>query len=683
MKEWIITNGLGGFADSTDNGGMNTRRYHGLLVAPLNPPNNRMLILSKVDESIELNGKKINLYTNEANGESTDGYKYQVKFEKDVVPIFTYKIKDVIIEKTICMVREKNAVIVMYKISNGKNKLKINLTPIVNFRDFHSEYHERTFSFIQQADINKTQVKVNLSNCINIYASDSNYIEHKNDMFYGMHYRIEEERGFDCEENHYVPGTFEIGIKPNEDKKINFVCALDGEFGLDFKQMEELDGEKVIETEVKRINKLIKQSKLLEKYEENIINAKKSEINEEIYDDLVKKYIIASDSFIVYRNKNKLHSIIAGYPWFLDWGRDAFISFEGLLLISKRYDMAREVLLTFAHNIKEGLIPNGFSEYDGHPLYNSVDAPLLFIDAINKYIKYTRDYSFVQKKLYRYMKQIISNYVKGINLDENNIYLDLDDYLIASGSIHTQNTWMDAKVNNKAVTPRSGKAVEINAMWYNSLKIMEKLSEKFNEDVSVYTDLSEKCKKSFEEKFYNEKKKCLYDVIEVNGEIDKKDDKVRPNQLFAISMSYPILNCENEKAKKIFITVTKKLLNKYGLQTLAKNEEGYAPIYEGNPTQRDTIYHQGVTWPWLLGLYYDGMKNIIASCQDDNAKKELEKDLLLFRTTTAKTFISELNNGNTVGSISELYDSKNSKRGKGAFSQAWSVSEVFRIIFGK
>ena len=316
-------------------------------------------------------------------------------------------------------------------------------------------------------------------------------------------------------------------------------------------------------------------------------------------------------------------------------------------------------------------------------MYNSADASLLFINAVNKYIRYTGDYAFVEKSLYKYMKQIIKNYTNGIDLSDNNIYVDKNDYLLVSGTLDTQNTWMDAKADGKAVTPRSGKAVELNAMWYNALRIMDELNTKFKGKTKQYLKLAEKCRESFNEKFYNTNKKSLYDVIETYSNEMENDDKIRPNQLFAISMDYPVIEVNSDLAKNIFVTVTKKLLNKYGLKTLAKNEDGYAPVYEGNPIERDLIYHQGVTWPWLLGLYYDAMKNLIKYNDNSEIRKELNEELLIFRSNITNTFTNEINEGNTIGSICELYDSKNSKHGKGAFAQAWSISEVFRIIFGR
>ena len=246
MKEWIITNGIGGFASSTDKGGMNTRRYHGLLIASSEPPMKRKLILSKVDESIEIDGKKYNLYTNDSNGTLSKGYKYLTKFEKEIVPIYTYKVKNITIEKSICMVYGKNAVVVMYKIANGKHDVKLNLTPIINYRDFHSENHNSTFDFKQRFEDNKLIVELDNNTNVSLRVANSKYEMHENDMFYDMHYAIEEERGFDCEENHFIPGSFEIEVKPNEDKKINFVCSLDGKYGLTDTELKRADGDKLI-----------------------------------------------------------------------------------------------------------------------------------------------------------------------------------------------------------------------------------------------------------------------------------------------------------------------------------------------------------------------------------------------------------------------------------------------------
>ena len=669
MREWVITNGIGGFASSTDMG-LNTRRYHGLLIAACNPPGLRKLILSKVDESIIINDKKYNLYTNTSGGVTTEGYKYMQKFEKTIIPIYTYKVKNVIIEKSICMLYGKNTVVIVYRVINQKAKTKLLLTPIVNFRDFHAETHDLKFRYTQKINRDKVQLDFGENKGkINLYVEGAKYNEYIDNIFYSMFYQREALRGFDAEENHAVPGTFEVEIKPNEDKEIVFFCSLDGEYGNSLEELQRLSGTKIIENEKKRINEQVKKSGLID-----FKKLPKEEEEKQSYIDLVNEYIVASDNFIVYRPSMKLHTIIAGYPWFLDWGRDTLIAFEGLLLISKKYDIAREVLLTLIRRTKQGIVPNGFDEYDGHALYNSADASLLLFEAIQKYLEYTGDYDFVKEHLYGKMIKIIDYYINGTNLDGNNIRFDEKIYLISSGTMDTQNTWMDAKVSGKPVTPRNGKAVEINAMWYNALRIMQNLSKHYMKMIRYYEYgmLAKNCQKSFVRRFYNPYKKCLYDVL--------GDDKIRPNQIFALSLTYPVLDCDKDMAKEVFVTVTQKLLNKYGLQTLAAGEPGFTAVYEGSPEQRDSEYHQGITWPWLLGQYYNALKNLIKADNNEESKQKLINTLTQFRINTANTFTYELTKGNTVGSICEIYDSTNPSTGKGAFAQAWSVAEVFRIL---
>ena len=650
--EWIITNGLGGYAASSIIGA-NTRKYHGLLVAPLTPPARRFLVLSKLDESIEIVNKKYNIYTNIGKDYVTDGYKYQKYFEKSEIPVYYYEIEDVKIKKSICMQYGKNTVIVQYNIKNGEYNSKLTLAPVVNFRDFHTTNTNHNFKLKQNNVNTKLKLIIDKYNEFPIYmkVSEGKYIKHYDDIFKNMFYIEEEKRGFCAEEDHIVPGRYEIEIKPNEQKDITFICSLE-------ENIDELDGKEVIKKEKNRIKSLIKNSEL---------------VQDGIDEDLIKTYIIASDNFVVYRPSFGLHTIIAGYPWFLDWGRDTLISFEGLLLISKRFDIAKEVLLTMIRDVKYGLVPNGYSGFDNRPLYNSVDSSLLLFEQVKKYLEYTKDEAFIKDNLYDILVKIIYSYIDGIDIDGNNIYMD-KDYLIVSGTQNTQNTWMDAKVDGVAITPRNGKAVEVNSLWYNALKIMEEITAKFYgiKYAKQYGNLAKECKKSFESKFYQKRRKCLYDVL--------GDSKIRPNQLFALGLSYPILDCSTEEAKNCFETVTKKLLNLYGLKTLSKGEENYTEIYEGDSFKRDSSYHQGITWPWLLGIYNDAFRNIIKYEKSKIKKKELEVRHSKFVNDVKETFTKELKEGKTVGSISELYNSKKPFEAKGAFAQGWSVAEVFRII---
>ncbi len=664
-REWIITNGMGGYASSTALG-INTRKYHGLLVAPLTPPARRHLILSKIDESIEIENKKYDLYSNICKNYISEGYKYQEEFEKEYVPIFTYKVDDVIIKKLICMEYGKNTVCVLYKIKNDlKKNVKLTITPILNFRDFHSMNTNHEFTLKQRSKNNKVKVEIDEfgNNPIYMYSSNGTYIEHLNDSFKNMYYLEEEKRGFFPEENHVIAGRYEIDIEQEAEKEISFICSLE-------ENIEEINAKTVINKEIIRINELMYESKMIEeKYD--ISKATKEQKKE---NEMLRYFCSAIDNFIVYRPSFGYHTIIAGYPWFLDWGRDSLISFEGLLLCTNRYKIAKEILLTMTRDIKFGLVPNGYSGYDNRPLYNSADSSLLLFEQVNKYLRYTSDYKFIEQNIFDKLKSIIENYTRGIDIDNNNIYMD-EDFLISAGTENTQNTWMDAKYGTHCFTPRNGKAVEINSLWYNAIKIMEQLSAKFEGKTASkhYAKLAENIKKSFNEKFYNPKKKCLYDVLE--------DTKVRPNQLFALSLSYPVIEANSEIAKNIIETVEKKLLNKYGLKTLAKGEKGYIDTYEGDGFKRDSSYHQGITWPWLLGLYYDALRNMAKAEKDKKLKKDLEDKITKFKENTKKTFTKEMLERGTIGTIGEIYDSKLPNLPKGAIAQGWSVAEIFRIIY--
>ena len=659
-REWIITNGIGGYCSSTIIGA-NTRKYHGLLVAPITPPANRMLILSKVDESIETNGKKYNLYTNMCKQHISDGYKHLTCFEKEYIPIFTYQVEDIFIKKFICMEYRKNTVAIYYCIKNHNSYSKLTLAPIINYRDFHAVNKDEQFSIKQELTDQKVKVVVNQANKNPIYMhiSEGKYIKHENDMFRNMYYLEEEKRGQDPEENHAVPGRYEIELQPNEEKYITFVCSLEN-------NIEEIDGKNLINKEIMRLSSII--------YDTDILDEKKKEAHNPEYIQLVKTMVEAADNFVVYRPSFALYTIIAGYPWFLDWGRDTLISFEGLLLKLRRFDVAKEVLLTCIRDIKYGLIPNGYSGYDNRPLYNSADASLLLFEQVKKYLNYTNEYEWVRDNIYPALEKIIQAYQTGIEVDNNHIYMD-KDYLISSGTDHTQNTWMDAKIGEYVVTPRNGKAVEINSLWYNALKLMEEFTifMKDKKSAQPYADLARKCKESFVEKFYNKKRKSLYDVL--------GDSKIRPNQLFALSLTYPVIDMNSEIADNVLNTVEKKLLTPYGLRTLAKGEPGYCDTYEGDMVRRDMSYHQGPIWPWLLGLYYDALQNKLKVAKNKDKKKEIEKKIEDLKQSTRKVFTKEMYKNATVGSISELYDYHHKQyHAQGAFAQAWSVSEILRII---
>ena len=661
-REWIISNGIGGYASQTILG-INTRKYHGLLIAPLDAPSRRYVILSKLDESItykDTNEEKI-LYSNICKGYISGGYKNLETFEKKYNPIFNYNIDGIKIEKQICMVYKKNTVCITYDIENKDRDIILKLAPIMNFRDFHCINANHDYEIRQNIYKNKVRVVLDNNGMYPIYMNldSGKYIEHKKDIFKNIYYIEEEKRGFYPEENLIVPGRYEIEIKAGEKKKCVFICSME-------ENIEEIDGFEIIKEERQRLDKIVNDSGLVKR--DRITSTKQKEKNE-IMEDLV----INSDVFLTYRPKFGIHTLIAGFPWFLDWGRDAFISFEGLLLCTKRFDMAKEILLMFTRDIKYGLIPNGYSGYDSRPLYNSVDSSLLLFEQIQKYIDYTEDYKFIKNNFYHILKNIINMFKKGISIDGSNIYVDKDG-LVSAGTEKTQLTWMDAKINNMAVTPRNGKIVEINALWYNALKILENLAKKFEDEETAREclEFAKKVKTAFRNKFYNKEKKCLYDVI--------GDDKIRPNQLFAIATTYPVLTPNTDKAKELFSTVNKELITKYGISTLGNKEKDYVGIYEGDSYKRDNTYHQGITWPWLTDLYLSAYRTMIKAEKDKTEKSKLEKSYKKYVDKMKELYIKAFYEEGAVCNLSEVYDSIDPYNPNGCYAQAWSLAMLIKLM---
>ena len=667
-REWIISNGIGGFASSTIIGA-NIRKYHGLLIAALNPPTNRYLILSKLDENVNIKGKNYPLFTNFCKTYISDGYKNLASFEKEYYPIYTYKIDDCIIEKSISMIYGKNATVISYNITTGTNPIDINISPIINYRNIHDLSKSCSFELKQKMNQTSTKVIVdnNKNHPIYMQISEGSYTPFENDLFKNMYYIREEERGYDAEENLPCAGMFNISIPANTNKIVYFVVSIDDKIDMDVASQN-------FENEKNRLDALIENTGLILKG--NKLNRFQKEKNQ-----VIKDLIITSDSFIVSRFKGNsgcnsdpaYKSIIAGYPWFADWGRDSLISLEGLCLVQNRFDDAKKILLNWVNTINSGLVANAYDDLNGKLHYNSVDASLLLFEATNRYLKYTQDYDFVKKEIYPKLIEIYNAYKAGISLERNNIFVDKDG-LLFSGTSETQNTWMDAKINDYVVTPRNGKAVEINALWYNAIKTILELAKVYKDQkiISKLKLVPSRIKKQFIKSFYLPKEKYLYDVVGNN--------KLRPNQLFALSLTNPVIDPTSEICENIIDIVDKKLLLSHGLKTLARGDEDYIAEYEGGPLQRDMAYHQGPAWPWLLGLYFDALNNMIKIEKDKSKKKKLEDKRKRFIDDTYITYKKEIYNSEGVCTISELYNSKLPYKPGGTISQAWSVSEVLRII---
>lgn len=456
------------------------------------------------------------------------------------------------------------------------------------------------------------------------------------------------------------------------------------------------EAEDILMKEKIRLNNIISKSNLslrINKRKTDKIgkNSKADKIDPEFKDNL----IIASDKYIINRENNnkKYTSIIAGYPWFLDWSRDTILSAEGLLLYTKRYDELKSVINLLLQDIKEGVIPNGYSEYENEPYYNSVDASLLVFELIARYTKKTQDYDVLADNFDKLLN-IIDRYLFGTNFAGNNIFLD-KDCLLSTGTPNIQNTWMDAKVNGEPVTPRNGKVVEINAMLYNAIKIVIEYSKLIGrrKDTNKHIIYCGRMKMAFEEKFKSSRG-GLKDIVD--------DDKIRPNQLFAISLQYPIIDLKSRLALNILDVVEKNLMTRFAIRTLSKKDIGYVGIYGKTPEERDRSYHQGISWPWLNGIYFDAIENMIAYYEkakeeeirtnkyEDFAyttKEELKKILDDLKKRKDKfvenmtiIYSSEIKAKEGIFGINELYNSETPYLPKGAPYQAWSLANILKIV---
>jgi len=632
QREWIITNGIGGYAS----GSLicsNSRRYHGLLIAALNPPTSRHLILSNLLEDLVFeDGTNVSISSfKTADGYINQGFTYLQRVQYEYLPEFIYSYKDIFIKKKIAMKQGENTTVVQYEIRNGSKAAVFKLTPLINYRDHHHKSESRNLKFNSHAKQKEVSISPENSDIkINISTSSGEFQRFNDCYFYNMLYTIEQERGLDSYEDHFMPGCFNIVLEPSEYKTVSFAITTENY------DISKIDAAQVIKTEEKRLSELLD---------------KKAYKN-----GLCRRLVIAADNFIVYRNSTGSKTIIAGYPWFTDWGRDTMIAFSGLTLATGRYEDAKDILYTFSKYIDYGLLPNMFPDDDGEPAYNSVDAALWYFEAVNSYLEYTRDYSFIKEKVYDRLKEICFGFINGTIFDIKMT----EDGLVTAGNQNTQLTWMDAKVGDWVVTPRHGKAVEINALWFNALKIMSKLALQF-EDEDIYTKMAESTKESFENVFWNEKDSCLYDVVNASG----KDASIRPNQIMAVGLSYAVI--EGDKARGVVEKVWKELYTPYGLRTLSQDNPQYRGIYSGDVWNRDGAYHQGTVWTWPLGRF------IKAYVRVNGGTQQARKNALDF----IMPFVDHVKDGG-LGSISEIFDGNAPHHPRGCFAQAWSVSEILR-----
>lgn len=629
-REWLLTNGIGGFASSTVIGA-NTRRYHGLLLASLKPPVQRHLILSKLDESITVGNRAYNLYSNRTPDHTSEGFRHLQRFISGLLPTFIFTVEDVFLEKKIALVHGQNTVCILYKVNCGGEPCVLRLAPLVNFRDYHHNSSRAHMRFSQSEYEGGTWITpYDLDLKINICCDSGSYIRQDGNWFMHMDYPMEQERGLHSIEDHYIPGYFEIHVHPYEEKFISVIATIED-------ALEVSDGRVLIQQEESRIKKLIADAGYR--------------------DEFASALVRAADDFIVYRKSTNAKTIIAGYPWFTDWGRDTMVALPGLTLVTRRFEDARQILYTFSKYVKDGLIPNMFPDEGQEPVYNSVDAPLWYFEAVEKFLKYTDDYAFIQQNIFASLESIIGAFTDGTKYA---ITMEKDG-LISAGNEHTQLTWMDAKVGDWVVTPRQGKAVEINALWYNALMVMAHLSEAFGGGRKRYADLARRVKEAFLQTFWNEKGQCLYDVV--NG--SSRDGRVRPNQIFSVSLSYPVL--EGKEAQLVVRKVWKELYATYGLRSLSPFHEGYVGVYAGDQYRRDGAYHQGTVWAWPIGHFITALRKVFD--EEEPFRKMTMKLIAPFKDHLRDA---------CIGSISEIFDGDAPHFPRGCFAQAWSVAEVLR-----
>lgn len=626
-KEWLETNGLGGFASSTIIGA-NTRRQHGLLIASLRPPVERHVLLSKIEERVAIDGHESSISTNLYPGTVfPHGFNIQMEFRLRPWPTFRYANTDFEIEKSVCLVSGENTVVVGYRNLRSRGPIDLRLRPLLAFRDYNAlakRDDELDLTVERSNGTISVQPDENLPRLY--FHTKADAVDTKGDWYLRFTYPVEEERGLDFEEDLFTP--FELSYRLAEGQTVYVVVTTEKKGTVNPAEL--VSRERQRRKEFERASDASRQALL-----------------------------IAADSFIARRGKDNL-TVLAGFPWFTDWGRDTMIALPGLTLTSERFDVAKKILLTFAQYCDRGMIPNVFPDAGETPEYNTVDASLWFVVAAWKYWKASGDDNGT-RQLLPALAEVIKFYKEGTRYD---IYAD-NDSLITAGTAGTQLTWMDVKVDGYVPTPRHGKAVEINALWLNALLMLAEMEEKLARDIHsavILRKLADQVAGNFVKAFWFREGGYLYDVI--RGDV--RDASVRPNQIFAVSLPYSPLDKTQQKA--VLDVVTQHLLTPYGLRSLSPKDERYCPKYTGNRWQRDCAYHQGTVWAWLIGPYCDAYAKVYGTGKTQ--RKEIAKIIqpLLHHMEEAG-----------LGSVAEIFDGNVPHRPVGCFAQAWSVSELLRV----
>lgn len=628
-KEWIVTNGLGGYASSTIIGA-NTRRYHGILIASINPPTERKMFVSKVEEKILLDGHEFKLSTNEYPGTVyPEGYHFIKSFDRDPLPTTLFSIGEARLEKSVFMVHGSNTTIIEYR-NTSRFEYPLWLNPLYVYRDFHSIEKEKDEHAYKVTLMGRTQAIRSGDN------SETLYFRHSEGRFTesrawnrNMQFRIDASRGHEFSEDVYSLGYLEHHLQPGQSLFLTF--TLD-------RKMIEIPAEELKSAEIQRLDSLEIPGK------------------GRFFNDLVR----SGDQFLVKRRSTGKTSIIAGYHWFSDWGRDSMIALRGLCISTGKQEEAADVILTFLSYLHQGLIPNRFPDYDGEELeYNTIDATLWLFAALYDYDIRFKDEKFLEKVLPK-LTEIIEHQIKGTL---HNIKMQKNG-LLSGGSKEIQITWMDAKLGDIVFTPRDGCAVEINALWYNALKTYEYVCKRLNKETNKkYQQIASGLRRNFRALFWNEKG-YLNDLVNEEG----LDQSIRPNQIYAVSLPFTMLTKKEEKL--IVKNVCENLVTDYGLRTLDEHHPDFKSEYAGDLMARDAAYHQGTVWPFLLPEYC--LAYLKVHQYNSRARKTVQK---LLQPLKKHFYGSECLYG-----ISEVFDGKNPSAGKGCIQQAWSVSNIIYLM---
>jgi predicted glycogen debranching enzyme len=656
-REWLVTNGLGGWASGSI-GGANTRRYHGTLVAALRPPIDRRVLVSKIDDWATVDGGRYGLTANEFADGTIDprGWQYLQRFELvDGLPHWRYRLGEALLEKTVFMPYGHNATWTIYKYHLGRGPLVLEITPLLNQRDFHGQTQVSQWAPMYEFTPSGTGIHlfpgahpIWLVNPGGSFTPDHAWIKN-------VYYRVEQGRGLPETEDVFKIGSIIATLTPEDTLAVLVSAEQPDPAAYHWR-----GALNAVQT---RQRAIVDQSRLPPESP-----------------DWVKQLVLAADQFIVERTDSALQpinqwrpplstsnrTVIAGYPWFSDWGRDTMIALPGLTLTTHRDSEAAGILRTFAQHISQGMLPNRFPDSGETAEYNTVDATLWFFHAIDRYLQATNDEALA-RELFPTLEDIVSWHVRGTRY---RIHVDTDG-LVFAGEPGVQLTWMDAKVGDWVVTPRIGKPVEINALWINALRVMAHLAQRLTlKSGHDYVALAEKALHGFEKFWYSEQG-YLFDVIDIPTDkagatthLLGRDTRFRPNQLFAISLPYAPLDPKSERAQAIVDKCQRELLTPYGLRSLAADSADYKPYFRGGPLERDGAYHQGTVWGWLIGPFVEAHYKV-------HGDKRQAVEFLKPLAGALEIF--------GVGSLAEVYDATLPFIPGGCFAQAWSVSEALRV----